>query len=42
MMEGSGSVKIMKGPDPGDPKTYKSYGSGSTTLLQMGSYMMIV
>jgi hypothetical protein len=34
MMEGSRSIQIMKDPDPGGPKTYGSYGSGSTTLVQ--------
>jgi hypothetical protein len=28
----SGSVQIMRDPVPGGPKTYRSYGSGSTTL----------
>ncbi len=38
-MEGSGSrsrfgfVHIMTDPDPGGPKIYGSYGSGSTTLV---------
>jgi hypothetical protein len=30
-MEGSGSEQIIK--DPGGPKTYGSYGSGSKTLV---------
>jgi hypothetical protein len=34
LMEGSGSVQIMTDPDLDSPKTYKSYGSGSTTQLQ--------
>jgi hypothetical protein len=34
-MEGSGSVKIITNPDPdsGGPKTYRSSGSRSGTLL---------
>jgi hypothetical protein len=34
-MEGSGtgSVQIITYPDPGGPKTYRSYRSGSITLL---------
>ena len=28
-LEGSGSVQITTDPDPGCPKTYRSYGSGS-------------
>jgi hypothetical protein len=37
MMEGtrSESVQKMMDPDPGDSKTYGSYGSGSTTLLMV-------
>ncbi len=33
MTDGSGSVLRLMDPDPGGPKTYGSYGSGSTTLL---------
>ncbi len=31
---GSGSIQLMTDPDPGGPKSYGSYGSGYTTLLQ--------
>jgi hypothetical protein len=31
---GSKSVIIITDPDPGAPKTYKYYGSGSGTLVQ--------
>jgi hypothetical protein len=38
MIEGSGFISFTNGPDadPGDPKTYGSYGSGSATLLKLG------
>jgi hypothetical protein len=32
IMEGSGYVQIMMDLDPGGPKKYGPYGSGSTTL----------
>jgi hypothetical protein len=32
-MEGSEYVQIMTDPDPGGPKTYRSYGLGSSTLV---------
>ncbi len=32
----SGSLQIVTDPTPGDPKTYGSYGSGSTTLAKRG------
>ncbi len=32
---GSRSVQTIADPYPGGPKTYESYGSGSTTLLKM-------
>jgi hypothetical protein len=37
MMEGTRSESVQKimYPDPGDSKTYGSYGSGSTTLLMV-------
>jgi hypothetical protein len=35
MMEGFGSVQIIMDPDPGGPKTYGSYVSGSGTLVIM-------
>jgi hypothetical protein len=33
MIEGSGSVALTMDPDPGGPKTYGYYGSGSATLV---------
>jgi hypothetical protein len=33
MMEGSGSEQRTTDPDPEDPKTYRSFGSGAVTLL---------
>jgi hypothetical protein len=32
MIKGSGSESLTNGSDPGGPKTYGSYGSGSATL----------
>ncbi len=40
-MEGSGSVQIIIDPDPRDPKTYGSYGSGSGTLANWYSRRLL-
>jgi hypothetical protein len=39
MMEGSGAIQIIPDPDPGGPKTY---GSGSTALLNRFDTELIV
>jgi hypothetical protein len=38
-MEGFGSVQIITDPDPEGPKTYRSYGYGSGTLVGTGRKM---
>ncbi len=44
MMEvsGSGTVQIMTDPypDPGGPKSYRSYGSGCSTLAKSTGYIV--
>ncbi len=39
MIEGSGSIPLIVGPDPGGPKTCGSGGSGSGTLVRENEYL---
>jgi hypothetical protein len=43
LMEGSGALKITTAPDPTGPKTYGSYGSGSTRrMIEMFGFQRIM